>query len=340
MCHEPFSFTVTKNSVGQRLDIFLAEHMEGVSRARIKHSIENGDVLVKGSVPKPAYKLREKDEIEVELSLIGAAVNLLPENIPLNIVFEDDYLVVIDKPASLVVHPGAGVNSGTLVNALLYHFDSIAALRNTRDASVSLRPGIVHRLDRFTSGLIVVAKTGQILDALGEQFRKRKVYKQYLALVHGQLSQSAKGRIDLPIGRDPHHRTRMATPVASQSAKLITRDKRSAFGRPALTIYRVRESYSRFSLLEVEIKTGRTHQIRVHLAAINHGIVGDELYNNGRDKTVPDAQIKTAIKRLDRYFLHSHRLGFTHPFRGEYVEFTSPLPADLEKFLNITRNEK
>ncbi|MGH9897979.1 MAG: RluA family pseudouridine synthase, partial [Pyrinomonadaceae bacterium] len=299
---------------------------------------------IEGRVPRPAYKLRERDKIEIELSSISAPASLLPENIPLNILFEDDYLIVIDKPAGLVVHPGAGTSSGTLANALLYHFESIAAHLDARDAkdasetSVSLRPGIVHRLDRFTSGLIVVAKTEGALDALGEQFRQRKVFKQYLTLVHGQLSQGTEGSIDLAIGRDPHHRTRMGVPIVSRiEAREKLKVKRSVFGRPALSIYRVRGSYDRFSLLEVEIKTGRTHQIRVHLAAINHGVVGDELYNNGRDKTVPSAKIRAAIKHLGRYFLHSHRLRFIHPLHGEYIEFTSPLPEELDRFLKIIK---
>src|SRR5215216_19473 len=258
--------------VGVRLDTYLASQFEGWSRARLQRLIESEDVLVNGRLAKPSYKLRENDEIEVEL-IAPVADTFLPENIPLEIVYEDETLVVVNKPAGLVVHPAAGTPSGTLANALVYHFNRLSK------AAGAARPGIVHRLDKDTSGLIVVAKTEGAHENLADQFRAREVFKSYVALVHGRVLADT-GRIEQPIARDPRRRTRMA----------VVRG-----GRPALSLYRVRRRYERFTLLDVEIKTGRTHQIRVHLQSLKHPVVGDETYNAGRDKTVNDAKIRRGI---------------------------------------------
>src|SRR6185295_18990236 len=214
---------------GTRLDIYLASQFEGWSRARLQRLIENEDVLVNGKVAKPSYKLREHDEIEVEL-IAPPADLFTPENIPLEIVYEDETLVVVNKPAGLVVHPAAGTPSGTLANALAYHFQQLPGRE--------VRPGIVHRLDRDTSGLLVVAKTEAALENLSDQFRDRTVFKSYLALVHGRVA-SNSGKIDQPLARDPANRTRMA----------VVRG-----GRNALTLYRVKRSFDRFTLLAVELK--------------------------------------------------------------------------------------
>jgi len=295
---------------GIRLDAFLASQIKGWSRARLHRLIENEDVLVNGKVAKPSYKLRETDEIEVELVTPPADV-FTPENIPLDIVYEDDTLLVVNKPAGLVVHPAAGTPSGTLANALAYHFQTLP------DSGTGVRPGIVHRLDRDTSGLLVVAKTETALENLSDQFRDRSVYKSYVALVHGRVL-SNTGKIDQPLARDPSNRTRMA----------VVRS-----GRNALTLYRVRRAFDRFTLLDVELKTGRTHQIRVHLAWMKHPVVGDETYGGGRDNTIQDPRLRAGIRSLNRQFLHAEKLGFKHPQTGEFVKFESPLPPELEGFL-------
>src|ERR1041385_3364974 len=299
---------VDKSQVGVRLDAFLASQIEGWSRARLQRLIENEDVLVNGKVAKPSYKLREGDEIEVEL-VASPADAFTPENIPLEIVYEDETLAVVNKPAGLVVHPAAGTPSGTLANALAYHF------RQLPDRGV--RPGIVHRLDRDTSGLLVVAKTEAALENLSDQFRDRTGFKSYVALVHGRMA-SNSGKIDQPLARDPSNRTRMA----------VVRG-----GRNALTLYRVRQAFDRFTLLDVELKTGRTHQIRVHLAWLKHPVVGDETYGGGRDNTIQDPQLRARIRNLKRQFLHAEKLGFKHPATNEFVKFESPMPAELADLL-------
>lgn len=294
---------------GTRLDIYLASQFEGWSRARLQRLIENEDVLVNGKVAKPSYKLREHDEIEVELIAPPADV-FAPENISIDIVYEDETLAVVNKPAGLVVHPASGTPSGTLANALAYHFQQLPD-------SGGVRPGIVHRLDRDTSGLLVVAKTEAALENLSDQFRDRTVFKSYAALVHGRVAASS-GKIDQPLARDRSNRTRMA----------VVRG-----GRNALTLYRVRRAFERFTLLDVELKTGRTHQIRVHLAWLKHPVVGDETYGGGRDNTIQDPQLRARIRNLKRHFLHAQKLGFKHPATQEFVKFESPLPAELSDFL-------
>src|SRR5687768_5550732 len=302
--------TIGPDDAGVRLDAYLASQIEGWSRARLQRLIETEDVLVNGKVSKPSYKLREHDEIEVELTAPPEA-NFAPENIPVEIIHEDETLVVVNKPAGLVVHPAAGTPSGTLANALAYHFQQLP------DSGMGVRPGIVHRLDRATSGLLVVAKTEAALENLSDQFRDRTVLKSYAALVHGRILQDS-GRIDQPLARDPSNRTRMA----------VVRG-----GRNALTLYRVRRTFARFTLLDVELKTGRTHQIRVHLAWLKHPVVGDETYGAGRDNTIQDARLRARVRNLNRHFLHAQKLGFTHPQTGEFVKFEGPLPADLSELL-------
>lgn len=309
------TLTVPKEEAGTRLDAFLASRIEGWSRARLQRLIEDGDVLVNGRAFKASYKLRANDEIEAELTALPAA-SFFPEDIPINVVYEDDDLIVINKPAGITVHPGAGAKTGTLANALAFHF------QNLPTAGGVARPGIVHRLDKDTSGLLLVAKTEQAHENLADQFRAREVFKSYVALVHGQLERD-RGEIDEPIARDPRHRTRMA----------IVRG-----GRSALSIYRARERFDRFTLIDVELKTGRTHQIRVHLAWIKHPVVGDETYGSGRDKTVADPKIRSQIAKLGRQFLHAEKLGFSHPRSGERLHFTSPLPNDLQQLLNAIRS--
>lgn len=313
---ETLTLHVPETESGARLDSYLAAHVKDFSRARIKRLIEDGDVMVAGrAAAKPSYKLRAHDEIEVELNA-PIANNFAPENIPVEIIYEDDDLAVVNKPAGLVVHPGAGQASGTLANALAYRFQNLPV----RGASLiqQSRPGIVHRLDKDTSGLIVVARNVAAHENLSDQFRNREVFKNYVALVHGRVAQDA-GRIDQPIARDPSRRTRMA----------VVRG-----GRPALTLYRVRQRFERFTLLDVEIKTGRTHQIRVHMEWLKHPVVSDKIYGGGRDRNLSDVpQLRARLAALDRQFLHAEKLGFRHPQSGEKLNFTADLPAALAEFL-------
>lgn len=323
-------FDVSEEDAGARLDAFLAARVEGVSRTTLKRAIEEGDVLVGGRESKPSYKLRAGEHVEAELPE-PPAVEVEPEDIPLEIVHEDDEVIVVNKPAGLVVHPAAGVRNGTLANALAFRFQNaeVGTLNdelNTTGLPVersafrlhpSIRPGIVHRLDRDTSGLIVVAKTARAHENLSEQFRARTVFKSYSALVHGATKEE-KGKIEQPVGRDTRNRTRMG----------VVRG-----GRAALTLWRVRRRYERFTLLDVEIKTGRTHQIRVHLAWMKHPVVGDETYGMGRDKTVADPRLRAAIAAMGRQFLHAARLGFHHPRTGEWMSFDAPPPPDLARLL-------
>ncbi len=319
-------FSPGADDAGVRLDAYLAAQIEGWSRARLQRLITDGDVLVNGKAVKPSYKLHEGEEIDVDLVEAPAAV-FKPEDIPLDIVFEDEYLAVINKPAGMVVHPGAGNATGTLANAIAWHLsEPPPSGRGQFDKSANWPPahaggsdrvGIVHRLDKDTSGLIVVAKEEETHEALSNQFRDRLVAKQYVTLVHGSPRENM-GTIDRPMARDRWHRTKMTV---------------AANGRNALTMWKVRQRFEKFTLLEVEIKTGRTHQIRVHLASINHPVVGDATYNEGRDNTVNDVDIKNAIRTLDRFFLHAERLSFTHPKTGEPMSFNCEIPQELAELL-------
>jgi 23S rRNA pseudouridine1911/1915/1917 synthase len=287
----------------------------------LRQLIDDGTVLVNGKPAKPSYKVRENDEIEVELTELPATL-FEPEDIPLDIVYEDEFLAVINKPAGMVVHPGAGVTSGTLANALAFHFGLPTAdlgRGGSKIQDLRSRIGIVHRLDKDTSGLIVVAKDEQSAEELSRQFHDREVEKSYVALVHGWVENDS-GTIERPIARDKHNRTRMRV---------------ADYGRHALTLWRVRDRSEKFTLLAVDIKTGRTHQIRVHLASINHPVVGDEIYNAGRDKTVADLNVRKGIADLGRFFLHAERLAFTHPRTGEKMRFRQELPDELLDFLKL-----
>ena len=333
----------SSDDAGTRLDAYLAEQIDGWSRSRLQRLIESGDILVNEKEAKASYKLRTGDEIDVDLTEIPAAI-FEAENIPLEIVFEDEHLAVINKPAGMIVHPGAGVTSGTLANAIAWHFlqsstpykggvavptdvgiDGMVLSSQEEAAEVGTqirdRVGIVHRLDKDTSGLIVVAKDEQTHEALAEQFRTREVFKSYVALVHGSTRENS-GIIDRPLARDRWHRTKMTV---------------AANGRSALSIWKVRERFEKFTLVDVEIKSGRTHQIRVHLASINHPIVGDATYNEGRDNTIADSDIKRAVEKPNRFFLHAERLSFKHPSTSEKLELIQRMPDELEALLEAVR---
>jgi 23S rRNA pseudouridine1911/1915/1917 synthase len=310
--HSSLSFSIPEESAGERLDVFLAKQLDGWSRSRLQRLIDGEDVLVNGSATKSSYKLRPNDRVDAELSALPLT-QFQPEDIPIDVVYEDDELIVVNKPAGMVVHPAAGFDSGTLANALAFHFQKLSTVGG------EARPGIVHRLDKDTSGLLVAAKTETAHEHLSDQFRAREVLKSYVALVHGQIEKD-RSEIDQPIARDPRHRTRMA----------VVRG-----GRSALTLYRVRERFDRFTLLDVELKTGRTHQIRVHLAWLKHPVVGDATYGSGRDKTVANPIVRSLVAKLGRQFLHAEKLAFRHPRTNERLKFAAPLPSDLLELLSV-----
>jgi len=280
-----------------RLDKYVCQHFPELSRTRVQRLIADGHITVNGQPAKPGIKLNTGDRLEVAIPP-APSEHLLPESIPLNIIYEDDDLLVVDKPAGLTVHPAPGHPGHTLVNALLAHLPHLA------DIGDSLRPGIVHRLDKDTSGLMLVAKNSKAQANLIGQFKSHSVSKAYMALVRGRLTPET-GIIEAAIGRDPRHRQRMAVVEG---------------GREASTEYQVVKYIGDYTLLEVRPQTGRTHQIRVHLGAIGFPVVGDKIYG-----------VKAPF--LPRQFLHACWLGFSLPSSGEYIEFKSELPADLEKAL-------
>jgi 23S rRNA pseudouridine1911/1915/1917 synthase len=296
-------FAAEPGDAGKRLDQVVHERLPEFSRSRIQQWIRDGRVLVNGARERPSRLLRGGEPIDVEPAE-APPLRATAERIPLDILYEDADLVAIDKPAGMVVHAGAGIHSGTLVNALLGRFDALSGVGG------ELRPGIVHRLDRYTSGVLLVAKNDAAHRNLAEQFSSRKVEKIYLALVHGAVKQET-GRIDRPIARDPAHRTRMTARLGE--------------GRPAWSEYRVLRRFERFTLLEVRIGTGRTHQIRVHLSGLGHPVVGDTLYG-------APAKVE-GMPALGRYFLHAHRIRFRLPASGEEVAVVADLPAELERWL-------
>lgn len=312
--NEVLTLLVDESDESTRLDAYLASRIDGWSRARLQRLIEGGDVLVNSKQTKASYKVSAKDEIEVELTPPPSA-NFTPEDIPVDIVYEDNQLIVVNKPAGLVVHPAAGVYSGTLANALAHHFQQLSN-------PGSIRPGIVHRLDKDTSGLLVAAKTESAHEDLADQFRAREVFKSYVALVYGVVA-AESGRIEQPIARDPRNRTRMAV---------------VAGGRGALSLYKVRRRYDGFTLVDVELKTGRTHQIRVHLSWMKHPVVADELYSGGRENNL-DVRRRALIRKLNRQFLHAEQLGFRHPATGEEMRFTAPMPEALQHVLDKLKTD-
>ena len=303
----PRRFTAAAADVGRRLDLFLASRLTELSRTRIQELIDAGCVRVAGQLPRRAHRIVAGEQVEIEMSPrppLAAA----PEEIPIEFLYEDDDFVVVNKPAGMVVHPGAGAARGTLVNALLH---SLGALSTSGGP---LRPGIVHRLDRGTSGALVVARNDVAHRALADQFRARTVQKTYLALLHGRMARDA-GFIALPIARDPRHRTRMSARVRA--------------GREARTDWRVLLRLGQFTLVAAKPKTGRTHQIRAHFAATGHPLVGDTLYGAARQARAG----RVLLPALARVFLHAARLGFAHPRSGLPVEVRAPLDPELRAYL-------
>jgi len=303
---------VPEEAAGARLDRFLSSVLGDLSRSSIQRLVHEGRVQVNGRLARANQAVKPGQDVAVD---VPAPVDSTPaaEALPLPIIFQDEDLIVVDKPAGMVVHPAGGHSSGTLVNALLHHVRDLSGIGGER------RPGIVHRLDRGTSGLMVVAKHDRAHDALSRQFHDREVEKEYVVLVWGVVH--AGRRIDLPIGRDPVNRKRMSS-RAKRSRQAVTRIVQTEAVAPGLTLARV------------AIHTGRTHQIRVHLSAIGHPVVGDALYG-GVHRRVPGDL--TTVKQLERPFLHASRLVFRHPVDGHKMEFGSDLPADLQSVLDELR---
>jgi 23S rRNA pseudouridine1911/1915/1917 synthase len=319
---------------GQRLDLFLAAQLEGVSRSRVQLLIDQGDVLVDGLHEKASLKLRGGERIDITGEPHPAPLKATAEEIPLDVIYEDADLAVINKPAGMMVHAGSGQNEearnrGTLVNALLYRFKALSATGG------DLRPGIVHRLDKDTSGLIVVAKNDRTHAALAELFSSRQIKKTYIALVQGAVER-ARGTINTNVGRDPQRRTRMTTKPLGDARAAVSHYE---------VVRRLANRFGKFTLVRVRIETGRTHQIRVHMASIGHPVVGDSLYGGSghlTDQVASQAATSKAARRkaepeklkLGRNFLHAAQLEFPHPSTGKLLQLEAPLPAELEEFLS------
>jgi 23S rRNA pseudouridine1911/1915/1917 synthase len=346
--HDPLvRIDVLPEQAGVRLDQFLVSCLPEVSRVRVQQLLEQQKVLLNGSSAKPSFRLKGGECVEIVGQVQPAPLRAVAEDIPLDVIYEDRDVAVINKPAGMLVHAGAGTgddprNRGTLVNALLHRFAALS------EAGGELRPGIVHRLDKDTSGLLVVAKNDFAHRKLGEQFSDRKISKRYLGLVHGWPKAEA-GTISAAIGRDRMHRTRMTT-RGTQARQAVSHYK---------VIERITSPYGRFALLEVKIETGRTHQIRVHLSSIGHPVVGDTLYGAPqvlsphsltRELAGSPISLRTEAKKarskpaaaesvlsLPRNFLHSAEIEFTHPRTGRRLRLQAPLPADLEQFLHRLR---
>ena len=300
-------FTVPSDFSGQRLDRFLVSVLEGRSRSFVQKLIEDGRISIPGREARPNLSVREGDRVSVDVPEITPST-VRGEDLPLEVLYQDADLAVINKPAGLVVHPGAGHASGTLVNALLHHMTDLSGIGGES------RPGIVHRLDRGTSGVMVIAKNDLAHQELSRQFQDREVEKEYVALVWGVVQ--AGRRIDAAIGRDPVNRQKMSA--------------RAKHARSAVTRITCAHHLTGVTLCQVAIHTGRTHQIRVHLSAIGHPIVGDAVYGGVRRRIPGDLR---ALQRLERPFLHAERLVFTHPRDQRRMEFTAPLPDDLLQIL-------
>jgi len=304
-----FKILIHNQDAGKRMDAFVASLISGCSRSLAVNLILRGEIRIGGNLKKPGYKLKAGDEISGRIPR-PEPIPFEPEPIELNILYEDTHLIVINKQPGLVIHPAPGHHTGTLVNGLLYHCPDLGGIGG------KLRPGIVHRLDRNTSGTLVAAKNAVAQEHLASQFKSRKTVKTYLALVHGEVRE-ASGTILLPIGRHPVHRKKM-----------------SAFskkGRDAETHWRVMEYFCGATLLKLGLKTGRTHQIRVHCSAMNHPVIGDDVYCGRRaGKNFP-------LKSVPRQMLHAWRLEFTHPVTEKIMRFESPIPEDMDGLIKVLR---
>ena len=296
---------IENNDIGKRIDKYLGETTD-YTRSKIQKMIENGNILVNNNKVKSSYTLKENDNVEVTDYV--EETDILPENIPLDIYYEDNDLIVVNKPSGMVVHPAPGNYSGTLVNALMYHTNNLSTV------NTSIRPGIVHRIDADTSGLLLVAKNDKSHNLLAEAIQKKEVVREYIALVDGVINEDT-ATIDAPIGRDVNNRKKMC--VTGSNSK------------EAITHIRVLERYKNATLIKCKLETGRTHQIRVHLSYIGHPVINDPVYNS-----------KKLIDKDFGQMLHAEKLGFVHPTTKEYMEFTAPVPAKFNEILKIYKEEK
>jgi 23S rRNA pseudouridine1911/1915/1917 synthase len=321
----PQTFHVEADQQGNRLDQFLEIHLDDVSRTYAQKLIRAGEVTVNGSPSKPGYKLRAGDCVSVSLPELVPLETVQPEPIPLDILYEDESLLVINKPAGMLVHPASGVNSGTLVNALLAHCKELPGVGGVQ------RPGIVHRLDKDTSGLLVAAKTDHAHHRLSAQFEAHTAARRYYAVVCGVPARET-GTIEAQLTRSRRDRRKMTTTEEG--------------GRRAVTHYRIAEAYGRFALLELMLETGRIHQIRVHLSYIGHPVAGDPVYGGGAQQALLEAQrallevhpeLKAALAKLNRQALHAHTLSFDHPETNERMTFSAPMPADMQRLVDALR---
>ncbi len=317
-----FTILVDETQSAERLDVFVSSCTPECSRSRFAFLIRRGVIQVNGATQKPGYRVRTGDRICGFIPPPEPS-KCLPEAIPIDIIYADHHLIIVNKPAGMVVHPAPGHYSGTLVNALLHHFPELQRVEE------DLRPGVVHRLDKDTSGVLVIAKTIACREDLLKQFQTRTIQKQYLALVYGK-PKADSGKISLPIGRHPRDHKRMST---------ISRK-----GRQAETIWHVRERFNGISFLEIDLKTGRTHQIRVHLTSMHHPIVGDPVYGDRKGKRTVglfdgdspgETDLIRRIKSIQRQMLHARRIKLIHPASGKEVSFTAPLPADMAELIEI-----
>lgn len=309
-------FTVAESEAGQRLDAIVAARLPTLSRSHASRLIRAGYITVSGQIRKPGYLAKPGDVVQTEVPS-QEPVTCQPEPIPLSILHEDRDVIVLDKSPGLVVHPGAGHKEGTLVNALLHHSPGLEGIGN------NARPGIVHRLDKDTSGTMVVAKSSLAYEGLGRQFKLREVRKIYLALVYGEVGKTA-GVINLPIGRHPKHRKKMSI--------------KSRQSRPTETRWQVKDAFAEVTLLEIDLRTGRTHQVRVHCAAMGHPVVGDATYGKKRRwQKVLSRKTIVALKTARRQMLHAWQLTFMHPRTGQMMHFESPLPSDMASVLDALR---
>ncbi len=311
-------FTVPDEGNGMRLDLYVSSLFTEQTRSRIQKRIEKGEIRVNGQTVKTGYRLRPGDRIEADAEEISEPADAEPEAMELTVVYEDEDLAVIDKPQGLVVHPSAGHGNGTLVNGLLWHFQG-----NLSGINGVLRPGIVHRLDKDTSGLLVICKSDRAHQGLSRLLETHDITRKYHAIVHGNLSQDT-GTVNAPIGRSPRDRKKMAV---------------VADGRRAVTHYRVLERFGAFTYMELELETGRTHQIRVHMKSIQHPVLGDPVYGPQRIAGAEKRLLAGADPELltQGQFLHAKVLGFVHPVTGRYMEWDSPLPARFASVLACLR---
>ena len=309
----PFTLQIGDDEIDKRLDIVVSDRIPNISRSRAAALVKSGDVKVGETAKKPSYKLKAGDVVRGFVPP-PEPVEIVAEQTAFGVLFEDEHLIVVDKPPGLVVHPAPGHASGTLVHGLLYRCPDLKGVGG------EIRPGIVHRLDKDTSGILLIAKHSVAHEKLSSQFKDRKIKKEYLALVAGQM-RSSQGRIDLPIGRHPKDRKKMS--VHSYSP------------RNAVTLWKVREQYADACLLQLDLKTGRTHQIRVHCAALHHPILGDTVYGKARSNVLKDTGGNPVA--IPRHMLHAWRIEFEHPESKRRVSFQSEMPQDMKRIVDVLR---